>query len=71
MAITKQEFMDGIKEMILDIDDPHGEFSVLAKEFADIESDIMEHDPVLASKFGNVVAAVQEMGRYVKSRAEN
>jgi hypothetical protein len=67
--MTKEEFLEGIKDMVADFDNPNGEIHGIKAEFEELAVEVGEHDPLLVGKFRAVVTAIEDIGSYVKSRA--
>lgn len=68
--MTKVEFRDGIKEMLEDMADPDGDFADMTNNFKQLSTELSEHDPVLADKFMDVSRSINDLGDYVRARAE-
>lgn len=70
MAITKEEFIEGFKEAVVEIDAPRGVYAQMLSEFVELERDIRPHDVALGDKVAVIVTAIKDFGAYIKSRAE-
>lgn len=68
--MTKEEFLEGIRDAVQDMADPQGDYQLMAREFAEVEHEVRRFDPVMAQKLTAIVASIQDFGAYVQSRAE-
>jgi hypothetical protein len=68
--MTKEEFLDGVREMVQDMADPHGEYAAMATEGEEIAGEIRQFDPVMADKLLAIGTSIRDFGAYVQSRAE-
>jgi hypothetical protein len=68
--MTKEEFLEGIKDGAFAMQDPNSEFGRIIDEGRELEVELREFDPILADKVGLVCLAIQELGEYIKLRAE-
>jgi hypothetical protein len=69
MGMTKEEFLEGVRELAADFKDPNGAFAQLLVELEDDE--IMEagrHDPELGRHFAAVASAIRYLGAYAVAR---
>ncbi len=70
MAISKEEFVEGIKEAVDEVGDPNSLYNLAIHDFVVLERELTPHDAVLGLKLHAIVVAMQDFGTYVKSRAE-
>lgn len=68
--MTKDEFRNGLKEMLSDVVDPNGDFAEMNDGFVALANELSEHDPVLADKFMGVSRSVSDIVDYVRTRIE-
>ena len=68
--MTKEEFLDGIREAAADMADPSGEFNSMIEDFRSGAEEIRRHDPVMADKLVGIVTAFENFGAYIKERSE-
>jgi hypothetical protein len=70
MAMTKEEFLMGVRRMVSDMADPDGEYVLMVSEGAQIASEMQQFDPVMATKMLAITDAIAALGDYVRSRGE-
>jgi hypothetical protein len=68
--MTKEEFLDGIRDAVQDMADPGGCYQLMAREFTEVEHEVRRFDPVMATKLRAVVTSINDFGDYIKARAE-
>ncbi len=68
--MTKDEFLEGIGDMVQDMADPRGDWQAIVTEGSEISAELKRFDPVLAQKFDAIVASISDFGAYVKDKAE-
>jgi hypothetical protein len=69
MPITREQFQEGIREMLDDIANPNGEFADIRNEFKTLYNDVHEHDAELATHLSEIMHAMDRMMEYVETRA--
>jgi len=69
-TMTKEEFLEGIQDAAQDLADPEGEFNSMVDGFRVGAEQARPFDPVMTEKVLAIVAAFEDFGAYVKSRAE-
>jgi hypothetical protein len=70
MAITKEQFLIGVKEMVADAKDPNGELADLRTEFKSLYDDMAPHDAEMATRLHEVIDAMERFATYVVARGE-
>jgi hypothetical protein len=68
--MTKQEFLDGIKQGAHDLNDPDSQFSQVVAEGHELSAELSEFDPMMGAKVEAIVTAIQDLGTYIKLRGE-
>ena len=68
--LTREQFQEEIKLAILDMKDPNGDYQDVVREGKKCAEEFQPHDPVLAGKIETIVVAIEQVGAYLKSRAE-
>ena len=63
--MTKEEFLEGVNEMLADFNDPNGEIHEIKTTFSELSKELAEHDPVLGAKILAVSIAIQAVGDYL------
>ena len=70
IPMTKEEFLEGIRDGAQDIADPNGEFSQMVGEFQEGADQVRQFDGVMADKMLAIVTAFRDLGAYISERAE-
>lgn len=68
--ITKEEFLEGIKDMVDDYADPSGHINEIIEELRTMTVDVKPYDAKLSSMFTDLADRFEDMGRYVRNRLE-
>lgn len=68
--MTKEEFRDGFREALEDMKDPNSEFQKILVEGRETADELRAYDPVLADKVMAIVASIDDLGAYIRSRGE-
>jgi hypothetical protein len=68
--MTKEQFLDGIREMVQDMADPDGDWQQLTVEGEEISAGIRQFDPALATKFDAILVSLRDFGHHVAAKAE-
>jgi hypothetical protein len=69
--MTKEEFNEGIKALLLDASDEESEFTEFMTDLNEIEIELEEHDEELARRVGNIRIAINDLVAYVQERGEH
>jgi hypothetical protein len=64
--VNQREFMQGITDLVKEIDDPNSELSKFAKEGSEMAAEFAVHDPKFAGMVIDALVAFKQAGEYVK-----
>jgi hypothetical protein len=67
--MTKEEYLDGLDDIVADFNNPYSEPSTLITEFQAMADEVREHDATMADKLVAVRNAIAAFGEYAKTRA--
>ena len=69
--ITREEFREGLEELVEDFNDPDGSLPRAIADGKVAAEEVMPYDPILAAKITTIVSSIEDFISYAKTRAEN
>lgn len=67
IKMTREEFLEGLAEMVKDIENPKGDFANMIGEGQEMIDAAAEFDPELGKKIENIVFAFSDLASYAKT----
>lgn len=68
--MTREEFREGILDMLEAIKDPNDDIHRIVKEFHELGAELGQYDQVLGVKVTAIVDTIQSLIDHVKTRGE-
>jgi len=68
--LTKEDFLESLRDAAQDLADPEGEFNTMVSDFKDGADDVRPFDPVMAQKLMTIVEAFEGLRAHVVQRTE-
>lgn len=65
--MSRDEFMLGLRELIKDVNNPHGEFAGMVQEGQEMIQAATEFDPEFGRKIENIIFAFNDLVSYAKT----
>lgn len=65
--MTREEFLQGLAELVKDIENPKGDFANMLGEGQEMIDAAREFDPELSKKIENIIFAFADLASYAKT----
>lgn len=67
IKMTREEFLQGLSELVKDIENPKGDFAGMISEGQEMIEAASEFDPELGKKIENIIFAFGDLASYAKT----